>query len=202
MIFSDIDWLQRLRDRGALLEGHFHLSSGFHSPGYVQCAQFLQYPSDAEEAAATLVERLGLVVGERPTAIVSPAIGGIVMGQEVARAWGCRAIWAERIAGEGNLTFRRGFRLAPGDRVVAVEDVITTAGSIRELISRVEQVGAIVVGVAFLVDRSGGRVEWEVPAVSLVELEIPKYDPESCPQCAEGVPVIRPGSRPGSESVS
>lgn len=199
---ESVDWLQRLRDRGALLEGHFRLSSGLHSPRYVQCAQFLQYPSEAAEAAEALVERLDPLIGERPTAVVSPAIGGIVMGQEVARAWGCRAIWAERAAEDEDLRFRRGFRLEPGDRVVAVEDVITTAGSIRELISRVEQIGTVVVAAAFLVDRSGGRIEWHVPAVSLVELEIPKYDPESCPQCAEGVPVDRPGSRPGSKSVS
>jgi len=191
------DWIARLRARGALLEGHFRLSSGLHSPRYVQCALLLQHPTDAAEAAAALVERLAERVGAVPDAIVSPAIGGIVLGQEVARAWGCRAIWAERAGPEGELAFRRGFALRPGERVVAVEDVVTTAGSLRELVSLCRAAGADVAGVAALVDRSGGGVEWDVPWGSLVEIEVAQHRPESCPQCAAGIPIVKPGSRPG-----
>lgn len=189
------EWLARLRERGALLEGHFRLSSGLHSPHYVQCARLLQYPADAEAAARALVERLASALGEPPTAVVSPAIGGIVLGHEVARGWGCRAVWAER-GGKGVLTFRRGFTLAAGERVVAVEDVITTAGSLRELIDLAEREGAVVAAVAALVDRSGGAVEWEIPAASLVRLEAVQLPPERCPLCAAGVPTVKPGSRP------
>jgi orotate phosphoribosyltransferase len=191
-----IDWIERLRARGALLEGHFRLSSGLHSSRYVQCALLLQHPADAAEAAAALVGRMTGQVDGPPDAIVSPAIGGIVLGQEVARAWGTRAIWAERGDAEGELTFRRGFALAPGERVVAVEDVVTTAGSLRELVSLCRAARARVVGAAALVDRSGGTVEWDLPWSSLVEIEVEQHPPEACPQCAAGIPVVKPGSRP------
>ncbi|HUF88352.1 MAG TPA: orotate phosphoribosyltransferase [Gemmatimonadota bacterium] len=192
-----VDWVERLRARGALLEGHFRLSSGLHSPRYVQCALLLQHPTDAAAAAAALVERLAERVDGVPDAIVSPAIGGIVLGQEVARAWGARAIWAERAGPEGELTFRRGFALAPGARVVAVEDVVTTAGSLRELVALCRAAEAEVAGAAALVDRSGGRVEWDLPWTSLIEIEVEQHRPESCPQCAAGIPAVKPGSRPG-----
>lgn len=189
-------WLARLRERGALLEGHFRLSSGLHSPHYVQCALFLQHPADAGEAADALATRLLPSLGDPPDAVVSPAIGGLVLGHELGRAFGCRALWAER-GGEGRLRFRRGFRLAPGERVVAAEDVVTTAGSLRELIRLVNAEGARVVGVACLVDRSGGRVDWDMPAASLVRLDGVQVPPEECARCAEGVPVEKPGSRTG-----
>lgn len=192
-----VDWVERLRARRALLEGHFRLSSGLHSPRYVQCALLLQHPTDAAAAAAALVERLAERVDGVPDAIVSPAIGGIVLGQEVARAWGARAIWAERAGPEGELTFRRGFSLAPGERVVAVEDVVTTAGSLRELVALCRATEAEVAGAAALVDRSGGRVEWDLPWASLIEIEVEQHRPESCPQCAAGIPAVKPGSRPG-----
>lgn len=191
------DWIERLKARDALLEGHFRLSSGLHSPRYVQCAMLLQHPDDAAAAAAALVARIVERVDGVPDAIVSPAIGGIVLGQEVARAWGTRAIWAERAGPEGELTFRRGFSLAPGERVVAVEDVVTTAGSLRELVSLCRSVEADVMGAAALVDRSGGRIEWDLPWASLIELEVEQHLPESCPQCASGIPTVKPGSRPG-----
>jgi orotate phosphoribosyltransferase len=190
------DWLARLRARGALLDGHFRLSSGLHSPAYVQCALLLQHPEDAAAAAAALVEKLARRVKPAPATIVSPAIGGIVLGQEVARAWGARAIWAERAGSGAELAFRRGFALAPGERVVAVEDVVTTAGSIREVVALCRKAGAEVVGAGAVVDRSAGGVRWDVPWASLVEIEVEQHAPESCPQCAAGIPVIKPGSRP------
>ena len=193
----DGGWIERLRARGALLDGHFRLSSGLHSPSYVQCALLLQHPEEAAAAGAALAERLSGRVGRPPQTVVSPAIGGIVLGHEVARAWGARAVWAERAGPEGGLAFRRGFGLAPGERVVAVEDVVTTAGSLRELVALCREAGAEVVGVAALVDRSGGRVDWDVPWASLVEVEVEQHAPESCPQCAAGIPAIKPGSRPG-----
>jgi orotate phosphoribosyltransferase len=188
-------WLARLRARGALLDGHFRLSSGLHSPAYVQCALLLQHPDDAGAAGAALVEGLAGRVTPAPATIVSPAIGGIVLGQEVARAWGARAIWAER-AGSEELTFRRGFSLAAGERVAVVEDVVTTAGSIREVMALCRSAGAEVVAAAAVVDRSAGGARWDVPWASLVEIAALQYAPESCPQCAAGVPVVKPGSRP------
>lgn len=191
------DWMERLRARGALLDGHFRLSSGLHSSTYVQCALLLQHPEDAAAAGAALAERLSKRIAPEPDAIVSPAIGGIVLGHEVARAWGSRAVWAERGGAEAGFTFRRGFALSPGERVVAVEDVVTTAGSLRELVSLCREAQAEVVGVATLVDRSGGRVEWDVPWASLVAIEVEQHRPESCPQCAAGISAVKPGSRPG-----
>jgi orotate phosphoribosyltransferase len=192
-------WLDRLRARGALLEGHFRLSSGLHSPHYVQCALFLQHPDEAGRAAEALAGRLRERIQAPPAAVVSPAIGGLVLGQEVGRALGCRAVWVERDA-DGKMDLRRGFGFAPGERVVAVEDVVTTAASLRELIQVVEARGAEVVGVASLVDRSGGRVSWDVPAVRLVRLDPVQHPAEACPQCRAGIPVQKPGSRPDRPS--
>lgn len=190
------EWLDRLRARGAVLEGHFRLSSGLHSPHYVQCARLLERPAAAADAAAALVERLAPAVGAAPDTVISPAIGGIVLGHEVARAWGARAVWAERDAA-GSLAFRRGFALASGERVVAVEDVVTTAGSLRELVALAGSAGAEVVAVAALVDRSGGTVRWKVPWTALAVLEGVQVEPADCPQCAAGEPLLKPGSRPG-----
>lgn len=190
-----IDWLERLRRRGALLDGHFRLSSGLHSPHYVQCARLLAWPEDAEAAGRAVAARLRPFLVTDPAVVVSPAIGGIVLGHEVARTFGSRAIWAER-ADEGRLTFRRGFTLEPDEPVVAVEDVVTTATSLRELLERVRESGARLVGVAALVDRSGGTVDWNEPFVALAAIGGVQVPPEECPQCAAGVPVVKPGSRP------
>jgi len=192
-------WLDRLRARGALLEGHFRLSSGLHSPHYVQCALFLQHPDEARMVARTLADRLRERIPEPPSAVVSPAIGGLVLGHELGRALGCRALWVERVA-DGRLDLRRGFGFAPGERVVAIEDVVTTAGSLRELVQIVEARGARVVGVASLVDRSGDGMSWEVPAVHLIRLEPVQFPPDACPQCRAGIPVEKPGSRPDPRS--
>jgi orotate phosphoribosyltransferase len=197
-----IDWLERLRARGAVLDGHFRLTSGLHSPTYVQCARLLQHPADAAAAAAALVERLAPSIGEPPHVVVSPAIGGIVLGHEVARAWGCRAIWAERDpkADDASLAFRRGFAIEPGERVVAVEDVVTTAGSLRELADLAARAGGRVVALASIVDRRGASAASSVLEgaawATLALVEAPRYEPDACPQCAAGLPLIKPGSRP------
>lgn len=188
-------WLDRLRAREALLEGHFRLSSGLHSAHYVQCARLLQHPRDAEAAAAALVARLAPLLAEPPAAVLSPALGGIVLGHELARVWGCRAIFAERAGEPPALTLRRGFALASGEPVALVEDVVTTAGSLRELISLAVAAGARPVGAAALVDRSGGTLAWDLPFASLVTLQGVQREPAECPQCANGVPLTRPGSR-------
>ena len=175
---------------GALLEGHFRLSSGLHSPGYLQCALVLQHPAEAETCGRLLAER---VRGFGVQAVLSPALGGIVIGQETARALGVRAIFAERQ--DGRLTLRRGFALSPGEKVLVVEDVVTTGGSTRETIEVARAAGATVVGAAAIIDRSGGDQGLDVPFHALATISLPTYPPESCPLCAAGVPVTKPGSR-------
>jgi len=184
------DVLTRFRRAGALLEGHFRLTSGLHSPGYLQCALVLQHPRDAEALGAALA---ALVRGTAPQAVLSPALGGIVIGQEVGRALGIRALFAERQ--EGKLTLRRGFAFAPGEKVVVVEDVVTTGGSTRETIDVARAAGAEVVAAAAIVDRSGGDRQLDVPFHSLVQVSFPTYAADSCPLCLAGQPVVKPGSR-------
>jgi orotate phosphoribosyltransferase len=184
------DVLDLFRKSGALLEGHFRLTSGLHSDRYLQSALVLQYP---EFAAA-----LGEALGERtrhldPTVVLSPALGGIVIGQEVGRALGVRAMFAERQ--EGALTLRRGFTLTPSDRVLVVEDVITTGGSTRETARVAEELGAHVVGAAAIVDRGGNAATIDLPLQALVQLNVPTYQPDQCPLCAQGLPAVKPGSR-------
>lgn len=183
--------LDLFRRSGALLEGHFRLTSGLHSPGYLQCALVLQHPADAERLGRALADR---VREARPTVVLSPALGGIVIGQEVGRALGVRAIFAERQ--DGLLTLRRGFTLGESDRVLVVEDVTTTGGSTRETIQVAIAAGGRVVGAAAIIDRSGGTTKFEVPFVPLVQLALPTYEPDRCPLCAQGLPVVKPGSRP------
>jgi orotate phosphoribosyltransferase len=184
--------LERFRAAGALLEGHFRLTSGLHSPGYLQCALVLQHPDEAEACGAAIADRtrdLGVQT------VLSPAIGGIVIGQEVARALGVRAIFAERQ--DGALTLRRGFTLGPGEKVLVVEDVVTTGGSTIETIALARAAGADVVGAASIIDRSGGHQKIDVPFHVLATMLLPTYDPASCPLCAAGQPVVKPGSRSG-----
>lgn len=186
------DVLQRFRDAGALLEGHFELSSGLHSPGYLQCALVLQHPAHAEALGAAI----GALARElAPAAVLSPALGGVVIGQEVARALGVRGIFAERR--DRRLTLRRGFTLAAAERVLIVEDVVTTGGSTRETIEVARAAGAEVVGAAAIIDRSGSSARFDVPFRALATVSWPAREPASCPQCARGEPVVKPGSRPG-----
>jgi orotate phosphoribosyltransferase len=182
--------LDLFRRSGALLDGHFRLTSGLHSPAYLQCALVLQHPA----TAASLGEAIAAVLrGSDPSVVLSPALGGVVVGHEVARALGVRAIFAERQ--DGALTLRRGFTLAPDDRVAVVEDVVTTGGSTRETIDVARAAGAHVVAAAAIIDRSGGLRVTDVPFHALAAITVPSYDPRRCPLCASGVPVVKPGSR-------
>jgi orotate phosphoribosyltransferase len=187
--------LRLFEERGALLQGHFLLSSGRHSPRYLQCARVLMDPALATRLGRALAERLRPHLrGTAPAAVVAPALGGVLVAHEVARALGCPGLFTERQ--EGAMTLRRGFALAPGDDVVVVEDVITTGGSTREVIEAVVARGARVVAVGSLVDRSGGGVDLGRPRESLLALEVPSYEAESCPLCAQGGRPEKPGSRP------
>jgi orotate phosphoribosyltransferase len=183
--------LNLFRRSGALLEGHFRLSSGLHSPGYLQCALVLQYPEHAAALGAAIAE---LARPARPSAVLSPALGGIVIGYEVARALGARALFAERA--DGVLTLRRGFSLGDAERVLVIEDVVTTGGSTRETMQVARAAGAVVVGAGAIVDRSGGSAALDVPLHALLEIALPTYDPGACPLCEQGLPISKPGSRP------
>jgi orotate phosphoribosyltransferase len=183
--------LDLFRRSGALLEGHFRLSSGLHSPGYMQSALVLQYPDHADALGRAIADRTRDL---RATVVLSPALGGVIIGQEVGRALGLRAIFAERQ--DGALVLRRGFLLGDNDRVLVIEDVLTTGGSTRETIQVARAAGAQVVGVASIVDRSGGTVGFDVPLVSLLDISLPTYEPSLCPLCAQGIAVVKPGSRP------
>ena len=178
------------RETGALLEGHFELTSGLHSPRYLQCALVLQHPPHAEWIGKALGLRFG---DERISAVVAPAIGGIIVAHETARALGARALFTEREAGV--MTLRRGFRVEPGERVLVVEDVVTTGGSTRETIDAVRSAGGLVVGAGSAVDRSGGAVDLGIRREALLTLEVPAYEPNECPLCKQGTPAIKPGSR-------
>lgn len=182
--------LDRFRRVGALLEGHFRLTSGLHSSGYLQSALVLQHPREAEACGAAIAERVRSLGAQ---AVLSPALGGIVIGQEVARALGVHAIFAERQ--DGTLTLRRGFTLSSGEKVLVVEDVVTTGGSTRETIEVARAAGARVVAAAAIIDRSGGQQQIDVPFHALATVSLPTYAPESCPLCAAGQPIVKPGSR-------
>ena len=182
--------IERFKRTSALLEGHFVLTSGLHSGRYLQCALVLQHPTEAEAFGRALAERFRDAGVET---VAAPAIGGIVIGHEVARALGARSIWAEREG--GRMTLRRGFTVRAGESILVVEDVITTGGSTRETIAAMRAAGARVVAAASIMDRSGGRADVSVPRVALATLDVAAYDPAACPLCAEGLPAVKPGSR-------
>ena len=183
--------LDLFRRCDGLLEGHFQLSSGLHSGGYLQCARVLQHP----EHAAVLGQALAAqAAGLEPGVVLSPALGGVVIGHEVARALGVRALFAERR--DGRLTLRRGFWIAPGERVLVVEDVVTTGGSTRETIDVAVAAGGTVVGAGAIIDRGEEPVRVDVPFDALAQIPLPAYESGVCPMCARGEPVSKPGSRP------
>jgi orotate phosphoribosyltransferase len=182
--------LDLFKARGALLEGHFRLSSGLHSSGYLQCALVLQDPKDAAALGEAIARRVAHL---QPQIVLSPALGGIIIGHEVARALGVRAIFAERQ--DGRLTLRRGFSIEPAARVLIVEDVVTTGGSTRETIEVARAAGGEVVGAASIIDRSAGANALDVPYFALEPLTVPTYQPDECPLCARQIPVVKPGSR-------
>ena len=187
--------LALFRRSGALLEGHFQLSSGLHSPGYLQCALVLQHPQEASLLGAEIAARASQL---KPEIVVSPALGGVVIGQEVARGLNTRAIFVERR--DGTMALRRGFKLQLGERVLIVEDVVTTGRSTRETIEVVRGAGAQVVGVGAIVNRGGPAVSLDVDLQTLVSLSLPTYKPQDCPLCSNSEPLVQPGSRlKGSE---
>jgi len=185
--------LRLFEEKGALLQGHFLLSSGLHSPRYLQCARVLMDPAVATLLGKELGARLAPHLAVPPVAVVAPALGGVLVAHEVARALGCLGLFTERQ--DGQMALRRGFALGKGDAVVVVEDVITTGGSTREVIDAVTARGARVLAVGSLVDRTGGRVDLGLPRESLLSLEVPTWSAEACPLCAQGSKAEKPGSR-------
>ena len=185
------DVVALFRRCGALLDGHFRLTSGLHSPSYLQCALVLQHPAHAEAFGRALADR---VRAAQPTVVLSPALGGIVIGHEVGRALGVRAVFAERQ--DGALMLRRGFSLETTDRVLVVEDVVTTGGSTRETMQVARAAGADVVGAAAIIDRSGRAGVLDVPFHALAAIDVPTFEPDRCPLCSSGLAIAKPGSRP------
>jgi len=182
--------IDEFKQTGALLEGHFQLTSGLHSTVYLQCARVLQFPEKAESFARAIAQ----MFSRAPIQLVtSPAIGGLIIGHEVARALGVRFIWTEREAGE--MTLRRGFTVSPGERTLVVEDVVTTGGSTRETVQALKRAGADVIAAASIIDRSAGTADVGVPRVALVTLMVLALEPENCDACRMGEPVVKPGSR-------
>lgn len=175
---------------GALLRGHFRLTSGLHSGHYLQCSKALQYPKYAEILAKELAKPFKK---SKITVVAGPAMGGIILSYEVARVLNARAVFAERE--DGLMTFRRGFVVTPKDRVLVVEDVITTGGSISEVINLVKQIGAKLVGVGALVDRSPKKLDFGAKFKTLLKVDIETFAPDKCPLCEEGVEILKPGSR-------
>ncbi|MFQ5723325.1 MAG: orotate phosphoribosyltransferase [Terriglobia bacterium] len=185
-----------LESTGAIRRGHFQLSSGLHSPVYVQCALLFQHPVQTSRVA----EALGQWFENTPVDVVAaPALGGIVLGYELARQLGARAVFVERNP-EGRLALRR-FRVNPGERVLVAEDVLTTGGSTQETLDVVKQAGGNVVGIAAVLDRSGGQVKFDVPLRALLSQELETYSPEQCPLCRQGQPIEKPGSRPNKREA-
>lgn len=183
---------------GAYLRGHFRLTSGLHSPEYLQCALVLQYPKHAERFGQLLASEFRRLDPTRNVGVVAaPAIGGLIIGHEVARALGARFIFTERDA-SGQMVLRRGFTVEPGESAVVVEDVVTTGGSSREVIDILKDAGAYVIGAGSIIDRSGGTADLGIPRVALRTLQAATYQPDVCPLCAEGTPVVKPGSRPAA----
>ena len=183
--------LSLFQEVGAIRQGHFELSSGRHSATYVQCALVLQFPKYAEQLGRALAAEFHDL---KMDVVASPALGGIVLGHEVARAMGCRAVFVERDS-TGRMALRRGFEIAERESVLVVEDVWTTGGSTSETMRVIEQVGGRVMAVGALIDRSNGRLEFPVRAEALIELRAESYEASLCPQCRAGIPTMRPGSR-------
>ena len=184
------DILKLFKETNALLSGHFLLTSGRHSNQYFQCAQVLQYTEYNTQICSLIADHFR---NEDIDIVISPAIGGIVVGQEVARLLNKKSIFAERE--DKKLTLRRGFQIEEGKRYLVCEDVVTTGGSVFEVIDIVKQGGGIVAGVGFIVDRSNNKVNFGVPQFSTLQLEVVSYAPEECPLCKQNIPAVKPGSR-------
>jgi orotate phosphoribosyltransferase len=189
--------LDLFRSTNALLEGHFRLTSGLHSNGYLQCALVLQHPRHAEALGSALAARVRDLA---PQVVLSPALGGLIIGHEVARALGVRAIFAERQ--EGALTLRRGFTIAPGERVLVVEDVVTTGGSTRETMDVATAAGGLVVGAGAIINRGGAVNLSATPFQALADVSFPTWPEDQIPEWLAQIPVTKPGSRPGAAKAS
>lgn len=179
-----------LKSKGALLEGHFLLSSGLHSAGYVQCALVLQYPGIADELGKALAS---FFTKEKPDVVIAPALGGVIIGQSVAKALGVRAVFTERK--DGRMLLRRGFSISPDEKVLVVEDVITTGKSTQEVITVIEKTGAPICGVGCIIDRSAETISFPGTFNCLLKLDIKSFSAEACPLCTQGIPAVKPGSR-------
>ncbi|MCS7202709.1 MAG: orotate phosphoribosyltransferase [Dictyoglomus sp.] len=190
-IIFHMDWLKVFKEKNAFLEGHFLLSSGLHSPNYLQCALILQYPDIAEEIAKDIAKKIPKDL--KIDTVIGPALGGIVIAYELARALKARGIFSERE--EGKMTLRRGFSISQGERILICEDVITTGGSALEVANLVKNLGGEICAYACIVDRSGGKVNFDKDLYSLIQLKLDTYTPEDCPLCKEGIPLVKPGSR-------
>ncbi|WP_168188626.1 orotate phosphoribosyltransferase [Thermoflavimicrobium daqui] len=181
---------EAIKRTGVLKEGHFLLSSGRHSARYMQCAQLLQHPQEAEAVGQALSD---LFKDQKIDLVVGPALGGVIIAHEVARALGVRCLFTERKA--GTMELRRGFTIQPGERVLVIEDVVTTGGSVKEVIKVLEGLGAEIVAIGSMVNRNQGQNPFQYPYQALTEIHIESYTPEECPLCQQGIPVIKPGSR-------
>jgi orotate phosphoribosyltransferase len=183
--------LRIFEETGALQTGHFLLTSGLHSPQYFQCALVMQYPNYLEKFSSDICEFY--YDEEDIEVVIAPAIGGIVVAQELARQFGCRFIYAEREGGK--MILRRGFHIEPHKKVLIAEDVITTGGSVKEVLKIVEEAKGYAVGVGTIVDRSDGMVKFEIPLFASVQVKAVTYTPERCPLCSQNIPLVKPGSR-------
>lgn len=190
---TDDEVLKEFRDADALLEGHFILSSGLRSPRYLQCARVLMDPARAERIARALAAKIPDEIRLEIDLVVSPAMGGVIIGHEMGRALDRPAIFVERP--QGTFELRRGFRIEPGEKVLLVEDVVTTGLSSREAIKAVEQAGGKVIGAASIVDRSGGSADLGVPYTSLIRIDVPTYEADALPPELAAIPPMKPGSR-------
>lgn len=190
MHIKEKEILQIFEKTYTLLKGHFRLSSGLHSGEYLQCARVLQYPEYAEKLCRELASHFK---EDKPTCVVAPALGGIIVSYETAKALAVRSIFTERK--DGRMVLRRGFEIKPDDRVLVVEDVITTGLSTKEVLDVVKSLGAALIGVGSIVDRSGKKIDFGVKSMSLINLDFPVFPPEKCPLCKKGIEVTKPGSR-------
>jgi orotate phosphoribosyltransferase len=190
MSLNEEEILRIFKETKALLEGHFILTSGLHSNRYFQCAKVLQYPWHAEALCRGIADHF---TGRKIDAVVSPAVGGILVGQEIARRLRVRSIFTERV--DGKMAMRRGFEVKPGETLLVAEDVTTTGGSVREVIEAIRQAGGEVAAVAAIVDRSGGKAEFGVPYFSLLRMDVANHPPDNCPLCKSGSAAVKPGSR-------
>jgi orotate phosphoribosyltransferase len=188
--------LEIFKSTGAYLQGHFRLTSGLHSAEYLQCALVLQHPAEAEKLGRLLAQELRQYAPAGVNLVAAPALGGLIVGHEVARALGARFLFTERDASTKAMALRRGFTVSPGETALVVEDVITTGGSTQDVIEVLTAAGAKVLAAGSIIDRSGGHASVGVPRVALATLQIAAHYPDQCPMCALGIPVVKPGSRP------